>query len=97
MATSRLISTSRFQKLVSYTIQVDGERIPETAEVLSIVVHKEVNRITNASLILVDGNAAEQDFPLSNEDIFVPGKPIEIASGYDSDDSPIFKGIIVIF
>ncbi len=95
MANRRAIRPSRFQNLVTFSIQIDGERIPDTVSVLSIVAHKEVNRIPTANVMLIDGDAAEQDFNWSNQDLFIPGKTIEIFTGYDSDDNSIFKGIII--
>ncbi|HVX49771.1 MAG TPA: type VI secretion system tip protein VgrG, partial [Chitinophagaceae bacterium] len=56
---------------------------------------KEVNRIPCAKIIVNDGNAAEQDFAVSNEDTFKPGTGIEITAGYHSDEAVIFKGIIL--
>jgi Rhs element Vgr protein len=36
-----------------------------------------------------------QEFDWSNQDLFVPGKEIEISAGYDSNNESVFKGIIV--
>jgi Rhs element Vgr protein len=41
-----------------------------------------------------DGNASRQDFPASNEELFIPGNDIEILLGYQSQESTVFKGII---
>ena len=81
--------------LVTFTINIEGEAIAKTFGVMSIVVMKEVNKISSANIIIQDGSASKQDFAASNEDIFIPGKEIEILAGYRSQEDTIFKGIIV--
>ena len=81
--------------LVTYTINIDGESISRSFGVLSMVVIKEVNKVSSASIVIQDGSASRQDFEASNQDVFVPGKEIEILAGYRSEESVIFKGIII--
>lgn len=90
-----VIKTSKSADLITYKILIEGEELPGTYGVMSIVVSKEVNRIPMAQVVLVDGDASQNDFPLSNEDLLIPGKKIEIQAGYHSDDETIFKGMIV--
>ncbi|HRI12567.1 MAG TPA: type VI secretion system tip protein VgrG [Verrucomicrobiota bacterium] len=79
--------------IVTCRIRAGGTPMPP-CEVVSITVAREVNRIPSARIVLLDGNAAEQDFPLSGQPLLQPGKDIEILAGYDSQDKTIFKGII---
>ena len=95
MSDSRILPTSRPAGLVTFTIKVEGEAISQVYGILSIVVSKEINKIATASLVIQDGSAAGEDFKISSEDLFIPGKHIEILSGYQTDESTIFKGIIV--
>lgn len=95
MNSSGVIQTSKPSDLTTFTVSVDGEAIPGTIQVMSISVSKEINRIPVATIVLKDGDAAAQDFPVSNEELFVPGKEIEIAAGYQSDEETIFKGIVI--
>ena len=81
--------------LVTFTIKIEGTAIAQTNGILSIVVSKEINKISSASLVIQDGSASKQDFEASNQDIFIPGKEIEISAGYRSVEEPIFKGIII--
>ena len=81
--------------LVTFTIKVNGEAVSNQFQVASISVINEVNRIPSAKVIIFDGDAAAQDFPASNEATFIPGAEIEILAGYNSNDEPIFKGIVV--
>jgi len=95
MPEERVINTSRSADLVTYKILVEGEELSSVHHVLNIAVEKEINRISSAKIILRDGEPAEQDFSLSNEELFVPGKQIEIKAGYHSDEETIFKGIVI--
>lgn len=95
MTEQRVIQTSRSADLVTFRILVEGRELAPQYQVQTIVVEKELNRIPWAKIILLDGDPAAQDFPLSNTDFFVPGKEIEIKAGYHSDDQTIFKGIVI--
>ncbi|GGF39512.1 type VI secretion system tip protein VgrG [Echinicola rosea] len=95
MNNSGTISTSQSVDRVTYKVLIDGEEIPGTIQVKNILVSKEINRIPVAKLAILDGDPSERDFTVSNGEHFVPGKEIEIAAGYHSDEVTIFKGIIV--
>ena len=92
---SGVIKTSKSADLVTYKILIEGEQLSNVYHVMSIVVSKEVNRIPMAQLILLDGNVSERDFLLSNTELLIPGKKIEITAGYHSDEETIFKGIVI--
>lgn len=95
MPEERVLQTSRSADLITYKILVENEELSSRFQVLSISVEKELNRIPWAKIVLLDGDPASQDFVLSNEDIFVPGKAIEIKAGYHSDEETVFKGIVI--
>lgn len=95
MNNSGVIKTNENPDLTTFTVLVEGEAISGTQHVHSVSVSKEVNRIPTATILVGDGNTATQDFELSNEDLLVPGKKIEIKAGYHSDEETIFKGIII--
>lgn len=95
MPEERVIQTSRSADLITHKILVENEELSSRFQVLSISVEKELNRIPWAKIVLLDGDPASQDFVLSNEDFFVPGKAIEIKAGYHSDDETVFKGIVI--
>lgn len=81
--------------LVTFTIKANGEPVSTQYQVSSINITKEVNRIPSAKIIIYDGDAAAQDFQVSDEETFVPGTEIEILAGYDSTENSLFKGIVV--
>ncbi len=95
MNSTGTIQTSKSADLVTFKILIEGEELSKSYEVKSITVSKEVNRIPTAQIILIDGDASERDFKLSNEDLLIPGKEVEITAGYHSDEETIFKGTVI--
>lgn len=70
--------------------------MPSEYNLLSIDITKEVNRIPTAQIILLDGNAAEKSFEISNTSFFQPGTKIEIQLRYEEEtDLTLFIGIVV--
>ena len=83
---------------VTVTILSESKVMDPVYEVLSIDVVKEVNRIPYAQIILLDGDAAKQQFAISDEPFFEPGKKIEIKLRYEDGkekDVTVFKGLVV--
>lgn len=95
MSPVRTIPTSRSADLITSTILIGGTQLPDTAQVISMTVEKEINRIPTAKIIFLDGDPSAQEFVLSNSDLVIPGKEIEIKAGYHSDEETIFKGIVI--
>ncbi len=95
MRNQRTIPTPQNPDLVTLTIKIEGSEIPGTFQILSVSVNKEANRIPSARVVLVDGDVAIGDFLASNQDLFIPGKKIEILAGYHSDEKTVFKGMTV--
>lgn len=92
---SGVIDTGESADLVTFKVLVEGQELSKSFQVLNITVSREVNRIPWAQIVLSDGEASERDFALSNEELMIPGKEIEISAGYHSDEASIFKGIVV--
>lgn len=95
MDNSVAIKTSKNPDLVTFTVLIDGKEIPQSFLVNSVLVTKEVNRLSTATVVIYDGDAAEADFSISNEDVLIPGKEIQINAGYHMDEEMIFKGVII--
>jgi Rhs element Vgr protein len=81
--------------VLKVTITSDGTPIPDTVQVISMEVSKAVNRISTARLIVLDGDMPNGDFPVSDLDVFAPGKKIVISAGYGSEVAVVFQGIVV--
>ena len=90
-----LAPATRTADLTTFTIRVGGEALPGTYRVVSVDITRAVNRIASASLVLYDGDPATRDFALSSAKLLTPGQVIEIEGGYSSDESLLFKGVIV--
>src|SRR3954468_20006795 len=84
--------------VVTATILSSGRRIDPSYEIMSIDIISEANRIPRAQIVLIDGDAAQQRFPISDADTFKPGTPIEISLRYEGEpEQPraLFKGLVV--
>lgn len=95
MPNERTIPSDGAKSVATFTILSAGNAVSKQYHVLSITVNKEVNRIASATLILLDGEASEQSFQISNQPDFEPGKEIEIKAGFSSQEETIFKGIVI--
>lgn len=95
MNDERVVPAPAATDLPTFKILSDGSEISSENQIVSITVTKEVNRIPISQIIILDGSTNEEDFKVSNQDIFIPGKKIEIHAGYHSDDEVIFKGIVI--
>ena len=71
--------------VVSRKIIIDGKALSEAVPVAQVTINRTFNKITSARLVLLDGDAAEQDFSLSNENKFKPGSKIKIQLGYHGE------------
>lgn len=81
--------------LVTYSIYSEGNRINDSFEVVSILIHKEVNRIGRATLVFEAGNMPMKEIPESDAETFAPGKNIRVEAGYQSNERIVFDGIVI--
>lgn len=95
MAEGSVINTSKSADLVTHKLLIAGEELSKKYQIKTISIQKEVNRISTAKIILMDGEPAKQDFELSNEALLIPGAEVEITAGYHSDEETVFKGIVI--
>src|SRR5450631_359722 len=81
---------------VTVTISSNGAAMDPSYQLLSVGVQREVNRIPQAELTLIDGNSAQRKFDISDTKFFEPGSVIEIKLRTEgSSDVSIFKGPVV--
>lgn len=81
--------------VITYEITSEGSKISDTYELKSIRIVNSINRIPTATVVFLDGDPAEQDFPVSDSDDLIPGKEVEIKIGYDGTNNSVFKGIVI--
>src|SRR5260221_4736589 len=87
-------NTSKYD-VASYSILIDGKEADPSFQLLSLSILKEINRVPSAKIIFRDGDASQQNFEISDQEFFVPGKKIQINIGRDGTNKPAFKGIII--
>lgn len=95
MPDENTIPSSQPRSGATFTILSEGEKLPASLPVLSLLVQREVNRIAAATIMLQDGDAASGNFTASNGEWLIPGKQIEIKAGYRSEEETIFKGMVI--
>ncbi len=96
MSTARTIPVNPSgASVVTFTVRVEGEVVPRSFNLTSAVVTRQVGRIARLHLVLLDGSAAASEFPASNEDLFIPGKNLELWGGLDTQESLLFRGIVI--
>ncbi|HPF10824.1 MAG TPA: type VI secretion system tip protein VgrG [Flavobacteriaceae bacterium] len=81
--------------LVSFEVKVSGNSISDSISVLSIEIDFSINRVANARVVVLDGDAATGTFQVSSSNTFKPGNTITIYGGYQSQNKLLFSGIIV--
>jgi len=80
--------------LASFTISANGTPIDSSWQVVSIDVWTGVNKLPKARLVLSDGSASSEDFPISDSATLIPGVKLTIALGYDGQETTVFAGVI---
>ncbi|MEN8128668.1 MAG: type VI secretion system tip protein VgrG [Pseudomonadota bacterium] len=92
MADSPTISSGSVVKLTVYS---NGTQLDESIQIVSVAISKMINKIPMATIVLLDGDMPEQDFPVSNAEHLKPGAEIKINAGYDQNEETLFQGIVV--
>ncbi|OCX53147.1 hypothetical protein BEL04_02190 [Mucilaginibacter sp. PPCGB 2223] len=80
---------------LTIAITVGGSALPDTSPVVSINITHEVNRISFAEVVIIDGDISTGTFPLSDSDTCKPGVEIQIKASYTNVAALIFSGYIV--
>ncbi|MEO5645320.1 MAG: type VI secretion system tip protein VgrG [Bacteroidia bacterium] len=91
----RAIPTPKPSDLPAYKIILGKDEMNKEYKVTTIEVVKVFNKVSYARVVLVDGDAAKEEFTISNTEDLKPGTEIEIQAGYHSEFEVIFKGIIL--
>lgn len=94
MAVARTIPTNQTPDTTTVTVKVGGEELSREIGIEEITINKEINKIPWAKIRIADGDQSIEDFAVSNQDTFIPGKEIEILFGYRSDTKTLYKGIV---
>ncbi len=95
MSNDRTIPNRAVTDVATFTFLSGGTEVSRAHQVMSVDVAWELNRVPSATIVMQDGNAASENFEISNKADFEPGKEIEIKAGYRSQEETIFKGIVI--
>jgi Rhs element Vgr protein len=83
----------------TFKLLVDGQKVSGNYGVASIVVHKCVNKVPVAQVMILDGDASKQDFKASSSADFKPGAKMTIRIGNVNDpmnpERTIYEGRII--
>jgi Rhs element Vgr protein len=81
--------------VVRLTLFGNGAKLDDSIGIVSVSVTRAINRISRATVVLLDGDMPDKDFPVSNAGDFKPGTEIKINVGYNQAEETIFEGVIV--
>ncbi len=81
-------------EIITQNIKIGETTIPAEYQVYSILVENRLNSVNSAKIVLLDGDAATETFPISESNAFIPGNKLSIEAGYDGKNRAIFSGII---
>lgn len=89
------IVTATISKIEAGTKKVT--QLNSKYSLMSIDLIKSVNHIPSAEIVVVDGDAAQQKFELSDSEFFQPGSKISIKLRYENEDtdSLVFVGYVI--
>ena len=75
-----------------------GESLLDPAfEVLEVEVRRELNRVPEARLVLLDGGGAQARFTLSDSNLLLPGRPVRISLQHEGEPVAVvvFEGLVL--
>ena len=80
---------------IALKIFSNGSQIDAGWGVISVLIRRKINMIPYARIVLLDGDASQGDFPISDSEDFKPGAEIRIEAGYGNRTESLFEGIVV--
>lgn len=63
-------------------------------QLIEIRIEKGINKVSEAEIILRDGDAADQNFMITDSGFFAPGAEITIQLGYEGHNETVFIGLV---
>lgn len=80
---------------VHLSIRSDGKPIADSIAVRSVQVHRGVNRVPTARLVIAEGDLGDGTWPAADGPAFQPGARISIAAGYGNAPAhALFEGVV---
>lgn len=59
--------------VVSLSVLVAGQRLAQSADLISVTIQRAANTVPSARLVFNDGDMPARSFPISDADDFKPG------------------------
>ena len=75
-----------------FAITANGQPLNSSIQVVAIDVWTGVNKLPKVRLVVSDGSAADETFPISETSALIPGVSLTIALGYGSSQTTVFSG-----
>lgn len=92
MANSPLLNTDG---VCEFQVFCNGKELSSGYSLVSADISFHLNSIPKATIVLADGDMSTASFPISDQDLLVPGAEIKITAGFDLKPKELFKGIII--
>ena len=92
MAQSPLLNTDG---VCEFQVFCNGKELPTEYSLISADITFHLNSIPKATIVLADGDMSTASFPISDQDLLVPGAEIKITAGFNLKQKELFKGIVV--
>jgi Rhs element Vgr protein len=89
------VESAAAKDAATFSLKVNGQAVSDEVRVAGIIVYKAIGKIPFARIEILDGDPSAQTFEISSGDVFVPGGELEVLTGYRSEETPVFKGVIV--
>ncbi|MCO7226558.1 type VI secretion system tip protein VgrG [Pleionea sp. CnH1-48] len=81
--------------VVKLSLLSDGSPVSDDIDIVSVETCHRINKISRATIVVLDGEMADQSFAISDGDDLKPGKKITIKAGYGDDETQIYEGIVI--
>lgn len=78
-----------------FHVSCNGKELSTEYRLVSADISFHLNTIPKATIVLADGDMPTASFPISDQEILVPGTEIKITAGFDLKQKELFKGIII--
>lgn len=92
MAKSPLSNTEGACK---FQVFCNGKELPTEYSLISADITFHLNTIPKATIVVADGDMSTASFPISDQELLIPGAEIKIVAGFNLKPKELFKGIIV--
>ena len=80
--------------VVRIAITANGKPLNSTYQVIAVDIWTGVNKLPRARLVISDGSPNSATFPISETPTLIPGASLDIALGYDGQQTPVFSGLV---